>query len=59
MEGWIYILLFIFCSLTIVHYVYKIIVAIFADTLTPFTLNNYEKILLGVTMSYWLTFLIT
>ena len=59
MEGWIYILFFIFCSVTIAYYTYKIIIAIFADNLTPFTINNYEKLLVGLTISYWLTFLIS
>ncbi len=59
MEGWVYNLIFIFCSLTITHYTYKVAVAIFAANIRPFTLNNYEKLLLGVSMSYWLTFLIS
>lgn len=59
MEGWVYNLFFIFCSITIVHYVYQVMVAIFAHNVLPFTLNNYEKLLVGIAISYWLTFLIS
>ena len=59
MTGWLSLLFFIFSSFTIIHYVYKLSVAFFSINVAPFRLNIYEKLLLGLALSYWLTFLIT
>ena len=58
MTGWLSILFFIFSTFTIIYYVYKLAVAFFSVNVAPFSLNIYEKLLLGMALSYWLTFLI-
>ena len=58
MEGWYYTLIFIFSILVVIRNVFNFSVKLFSPAPTEYFLSREEKILLGVTLAYILTYII-
>lgn len=58
MENWVYTLLFIFSILVVVRNIFLVTTKMFSSDLTSYKLTEKELILLGITLSFILTYLI-
>tara|TARA_R110001592_G_scaffold268186_1_gene534368 strand:+ start:1253 stop:1432 length:180 start_codon:yes stop_codon:yes gene_type:complete len=58
MENWIHTMGFIFSGLVIVRNVFLLATSLFSANPTKYTLNYPELIILGISVSYFLTYLI-
>ena len=58
MNNWAFTLIFIFSILVIVRQVFLVIVKLFSEEPKPYVINRVDLILLGVALSYFLTYLI-
>ena len=58
MEGWYYTLIFIFSILVVGRSIFNFILKLFSPLPTEYILSKEENILLGITLSYILTYMI-
>ena len=58
MDGWYYILIFVFTTLVVLSVVVKFIFNIISDTPNKLDLVVNEKIIYGISMAYLITYLI-
>ena len=58
MENWVYTLLFIFSILAVGRNIFLVITKMFSSEPTPYKLTEKELILLGIALSFILTYLI-
>ena len=58
MSGWIYICAFIFAMLVVLRSLFNFCIKLFSTDPTTYVINREEKILLGVSLSYILTYFI-
>ena len=58
MAGWIYTLLFIYCTLTIVYYVGKFFIKLFSNPPQQMMVGTKDLCVLGTCLSYIITYLI-
>ena len=58
MDSWIYILIFIFAILVISRNIFILTTSLLSAEPTKYTLNYKELLLLGFSISYFLTYLI-
>ena len=58
MDNWIFSLLFIFSTLVCVRNIFLFITSLFASSPAKYMLNYKELILLGLSISYFITYLI-
>jgi len=58
MNSWIYTLMFIFSLLVIGRNIFLVLTKLFSAEPSPYKLNYRELLLLGISLSYSLTFII-
>ena len=58
MNGWIYICAFIFAMLVVARSLFNFFIKLFSEKPTTYFINREEKILLGISLSYILTYFI-
>jgi hypothetical protein len=58
MEGWYYILILIFSILFVGRSIFNFVLKLFSAEPTEYILTKEENILLGITISYILTYII-
>ena len=58
MEGWYYILVFIFSILFVGRSIFNFVLKLFSPEPTEYLLTKEENILLGITISYIITYII-
>jgi len=59
MDSWIYTWVFIFAMLVIGRNIFILITSLLSAEPTKYTLNYKELLLVGISISYFLTYLIT
>jgi len=58
MNNWAFTLIFIFSILVMVRQLFLFIIKLFSEEPTQYVINKIDLILLGVAMSYFITYLI-